>query len=339
MLSSSHQHTVDYLLGGSRQRDSKFMEYKPRPSSQADMGELQEVQETSAGRRSDERASPFRRSSESPVSKISRLDSPSSGSMESDHGVHVNTRKRRRGVIEKRRRDRINNSLAELRRLVPAAFEKQGSTKLEKAEILQLTVDYLKKGVNYASNIDAQTMGFQECAAEVGRFLTQEEGLSSQDPMRSRLMAHLQCYSVQSQTLKHSNSWHSSQYPTGPTGLIPPPPPPGMSTSSLFASPNDSLSGGFAAQIKSDSSMSMPYTMNSLSALQSPPCLGASAPTSSFSTPTFSQTSSPYSSFPAANSMQSMYMNAAAASSQASSYASSRAYRPWGGPEMVGAYC
>jgi len=28
-------------------------------------------------------------------------------------------------VIEKRRRDRINNSLAELRRLVPAAFEKQ----------------------------------------------------------------------------------------------------------------------------------------------------------------------------------------------------------------------
>jgi len=28
-------------------------------------------------------------------------------------------------VIEKRRRDRINNSLSELRRLVPAAFEKQ----------------------------------------------------------------------------------------------------------------------------------------------------------------------------------------------------------------------
>lgn len=28
-------------------------------------------------------------------------------------------------IIEKRRRDRINNSLSELRRLVPSAFEKQ----------------------------------------------------------------------------------------------------------------------------------------------------------------------------------------------------------------------
>lgn len=53
-------------------------------------------------------------------------------------------RKRRRGMIEKRRRDKINNSLSELRRLVPAAFEKQGSAKLEKAEILQMTVDYLR---------------------------------------------------------------------------------------------------------------------------------------------------------------------------------------------------
>lgn len=59
-------------------------------------------------------------------------------------GVHVVTRKKRRGMIEKRRRDKINNSLTELRRLVPAAFEKQGSAKLEKAEILQMTVDYLR---------------------------------------------------------------------------------------------------------------------------------------------------------------------------------------------------
>lgn len=54
------------------------------------------------------------------------------------------SRKKRRGVIEKKRRDRINSSLTELKRLVPSAFEKQGSAKLEKAEILQLTVDHLK---------------------------------------------------------------------------------------------------------------------------------------------------------------------------------------------------
>jgi hairy and enhancer of split related with YRPW motif len=54
------------------------------------------------------------------------------------------SRKKRRGVIEKKRRDRINSSLTELKRLVPSALEKQGSAKLEKAEILQLTVDHLK---------------------------------------------------------------------------------------------------------------------------------------------------------------------------------------------------
>ena len=47
-------------------------------------------------------------------------------------------------MIEKRRRDRINTSLNELKRLVPTALEKSGSAKLEKAEILQMTVDHLK---------------------------------------------------------------------------------------------------------------------------------------------------------------------------------------------------
>ena len=47
-------------------------------------------------------------------------------------------------IIEKKRRDRINLCLDELRKLVPAANEKQGSAKLEKAEILQMTVEHLK---------------------------------------------------------------------------------------------------------------------------------------------------------------------------------------------------
>ncbi|KAH0617621.1 hypothetical protein JD844_016054 [Phrynosoma platyrhinos] len=66
------------------------------------------------------------------------------GSMSPTTTSQILARKRRRGIIEKRRRDRINNSLSELRRLVPSAFEKQGSAKLEKAEILQMTVDHLK---------------------------------------------------------------------------------------------------------------------------------------------------------------------------------------------------
>ncbi|KAJ7401868.1 Hairy/enhancer-of-split related with YRPW motif protein 2 [Pitangus sulphuratus] len=70
-------------------------------------------------------------------SSVIRSNSPTTTSQ-------IMARKKRRGIIEKRRRDRINNSLSELRRLVPTAFEKQGSAKLEKAEILQMTVDHLK---------------------------------------------------------------------------------------------------------------------------------------------------------------------------------------------------
>ncbi|KAK1332152.1 hypothetical protein QTO34_007838 [Cnephaeus nilssonii] len=97
------------------------------------------------------------------------------GCMSPTTSSQILARKRRRGIIEKRRRDRINNSLSELRRLVPSAFEKQGSAKLEKAEILQMTVDHLKMlhtagGKGYfdahALAMDYRSLGFRECLAE-----------------------------------------------------------------------------------------------------------------------------------------------------------------------------
>ncbi|KAM4528971.1 hairy/enhancer-of-split related with YRPW motif protein 2 [Fundulus diaphanus] len=112
----------------------------------------------------------------------------------------VTARKKRRGIIEKRRRDRINNCLSELRRLVPTAFEKQGSAKLEKAEILQMTVDHLKTlqatgGKGYLDShvlaLDFLSLGFRECVAEVSCYLSAVEGLDSSDPLRSRLLSHL----------------------------------------------------------------------------------------------------------------------------------------------------
>ncbi|XP_013188497.2 hairy/enhancer-of-split related with YRPW motif protein [Amyelois transitella] len=136
------------------------------------------------------------------------------------------TRKRRRGVIEKKRRDRINTSLTELKRLVPAACEKQGSAKLEKAEILQLTVDHLKmlhaKGLDtfaydpqrYA--MDYHSIGFRECAAEVARYLVSCEGLDIQDPLRLRLMSHLQCFAAQRELAAKSANWGYPQYPSAP---------------------------------------------------------------------------------------------------------------------------
>ncbi|XP_030645319.1 hairy/enhancer-of-split related with YRPW motif-like protein [Chanos chanos] len=125
---------------------------------------------------------------------------PVTGSMSPGSTSQILARKKRRGIIEKRRRDRINHSLSELRRLVPSAFEKQGSSKLEKAEILQMTVDHLKllhamgsKGYfdARALAVDYRTLGFRECVGEVVRYLSTLEGLESSDPIGARLVSHL----------------------------------------------------------------------------------------------------------------------------------------------------
>ncbi|CAH1737668.1 unnamed protein product [Aphis gossypii] len=144
---------------------------------------------------------------------------------------HMLTRKKRRGIIEKRRRDRINTSLSELRRLVPTAYEKQGSAKLEKAEILQLTVDHLKmihaKGLDtlaydpskYA--MDYHNIGFRECANEVARYLESVEGMNGRDPLRERLLSHLQYFAAQREYAAKSPA------AAGHHNVPPPPPPPG----------------------------------------------------------------------------------------------------------------
>ncbi|KAK7899062.1 hypothetical protein WMY93_019915 [Mugilogobius chulae] len=137
------------------------------------------------------------------------------GSLSPATSTQVQARKRRRGIIEKRRRDRINNSLSELRRLVPSAFEKQGSAKLEKAEILQMTVDHLKMlhaagGKGYfdahALAMDYRGLGFRECLAETARYLSIIEGLDSTDPLRIRLVSHLNNYASQREA--HSGLSH-----------------------------------------------------------------------------------------------------------------------------------
>ncbi|KAK9526162.1 hypothetical protein VZT92_015914 [Zoarces viviparus] len=124
---------------------------------------------------------------------------PVTGSMSPGSASQILARKKRRGIIEKRRRDRINHSLSELRRLVPSAFEKQGSSKLEKAEILQMTVDHLKLlhamgGKGYfdarALAVDYRTLGFRECVGEVVRYLSSLDG-ESPDPVGARLVSHL----------------------------------------------------------------------------------------------------------------------------------------------------
>uniref|UniRef100_A0A3Q0R6A6 Hes related family bHLH transcription factor with YRPW motif like n=1 Tax=Amphilophus citrinellus TaxID=61819 RepID=A0A3Q0R6A6_AMPCI len=154
---------------------------------------------------------------------------PVTGSMSPGSASQILARKKRRGIIEKRRRDRINHSLSELRRLVPSAFEKQGSSKLEKAEILQMTVDHLKllhaMGGKYfdarALAVDYRTLGFRECVGEVVRYLSSLEG-DSPDPIGARLVSHLShCASELDPLLLQSPPASALPFPPWPWASFP----------------------------------------------------------------------------------------------------------------------
>ncbi|XP_061479769.1 hairy/enhancer-of-split related with YRPW motif protein 2 isoform X1 [Rhineura floridana] len=152
------------------------------------------------------------------ASSVIRSNSPTTTSQ-------IMARKKRRGIIEKRRRDRINNSLSELRRLVPTAFEKQGSAKLEKAEILQMTVDHLKMlqatgGKGYfdahALAMDFISIGFRECLTEVARYLSSVEGLDTSDPLRVRLVSHLSSCASQREAAAMTSTMAHHHHPFHP---------------------------------------------------------------------------------------------------------------------------
>ena len=70
-----------------------------------------------------------------------------------------------------------------------------------------MTVDHLKtlhsKGFAdlaydpHRFAMDYHTIGFRECATEVARYLASVEGMDVQDPLRLRLMSHLQMFAAQ----------------------------------------------------------------------------------------------------------------------------------------------
>uniref|UniRef100_A0A4W5KGD2 Hes-related family bHLH transcription factor with YRPW motif 2 n=1 Tax=Hucho hucho TaxID=62062 RepID=A0A4W5KGD2_9TELE len=130
--------------------------------------------------------------------------------------TQVMARKKRRGIIEKRRRDRINNSLSELRRLVPTAFEKQvtaGYITLLGIHIFTVTL-FVSLGYFDAHSLamDFMSVGFRECLTEVARYLSSVEGLDSIDPLRVRLVSHLStCVSQREAVAMTSSMAHHQQ--------------------------------------------------------------------------------------------------------------------------------
>lgn len=58
--------------------------------------------------------------------------------------------------------------------------------------------------------MDYRSVGYRECAAEVARYLVAVEGIDIQDPLRLRLLSHLQCYSAQREAATKARFQNSS---------------------------------------------------------------------------------------------------------------------------------
>ncbi|NP_001310755.1 bHLH transcriptional repressor hairy [Parasteatoda tepidariorum] len=106
------------------------------------------------------------------------------------------TRRSTKPIMEKRRRARINNSLTELKNLILDALKKDNArhSKLEKADILEMTVKHLQNLQMQQMNPDPAMIakfraGFAECANEVNRFMGRIDGVDH--TIRQRLMNHL----------------------------------------------------------------------------------------------------------------------------------------------------
>lgn len=122
-------------------------------------------------------------------------------SSENDQRMSSDCRKSNKPLLEKKRRARINRSLDQLKTLLIDAIKNDhatGYSKLEKADILELAVKYLRniRGQQISalsageSSVAARYRdGFSECAQEVDRFLASVSGLGHDT--RHRLMSHL----------------------------------------------------------------------------------------------------------------------------------------------------
>ncbi|XP_046832713.1 protein hairy-like [Vespa crabro] len=112
-------------------------------------------------------------------------------------------RRNNKPIMEKRRRARINQCLDELKNLILEALKKDPTrhSKLEKADILEMTVKHLqtvqRQQLSTAIATDPAVLtkfrsGFSECATEVSRYVSNLENV---DPaVKQRLLSHLNNY-------------------------------------------------------------------------------------------------------------------------------------------------
>ncbi|XP_048205764.1 transcription factor HES-5 [Perognathus longimembris pacificus] len=101
----------------------------------------------------------------------------------------------RKPVVEKMRRDRINSSIEQLKLLLEQEFARhQPNSKLEKADILEMAVSYLKHSKAFAAAAGPKSLhqdyseGYSWCLQEAVQFLT----LHAASDTQMKLLYHFQ---------------------------------------------------------------------------------------------------------------------------------------------------
>lgn len=120
-------------------------------------------------------------------------------------GKHIEPRKIRKPLMEKKRRARINQSLDELKRIVVDAEKFAGQdlsrvNKLEKADILEMTVRYLKRNSTASASSslpplpgsEAYAAGYKRCIGQVQELLAEQWTNERRQISGQRMIEHLE---------------------------------------------------------------------------------------------------------------------------------------------------
>uniref|UniRef100_A0A3Q1GKL6 Transcription factor HES-5 n=2 Tax=Acanthochromis polyacanthus TaxID=80966 RepID=A0A3Q1GKL6_9TELE len=102
---------------------------------------------------------------------------PCSSSYSSLHHMRISEKdniKLRKPIVEKMRRDRINSCIEQLKLILEKEFHKQEpNSKLEKADILEMTVNFLRQQLQ--AGVCQDNQGFSHCWRDSMRFLSGSE--------------------------------------------------------------------------------------------------------------------------------------------------------------------
>nr|XP_023693206.1 transcription factor HES-5-like [Paramormyrops kingsleyae] len=129
--------------------------------------------------------------------------------------------KLRKPMVEKMRRDRINSSIEQLKSLLSQEFLSQHpDSKLEKADILEMTVNFLRRQRHHQPEITSscsadENEGFFRCVQEIVRFLSRADVTTQSQTKLLRHFQNMQPFSDKSRNdyvLTHLSS--QTQYTT-----------------------------------------------------------------------------------------------------------------------------